>query len=418
MSTQHSNLGPSSASRWIACPGSVALCATLPPSKTSVHAAEGTACHGLGEKLLKKELDKARLIKMEGQTVMVEDFEIKITEEMIDAAILYYDTIQGVIAEIKEMRRPAPIILEVEERVTAESVDASVYGTADATVYQKGNILVIADLKYGKGQVVEVVNNKQLIIYAIAAMDTLCGWTFEKVRIGVIQPRARHAEGPVRWWEVSTKFLKEEAAKLKLAVAETRKPDAPFASGSHCRWCSGKAQCPAMYAAVQETAAVDFAKDPVPYEGALKDVRTMSVRDMALALEWDEAISAWFDSIRERAKEMLSSGEDFPGWKLVDGKSNRKWIDESAVERDFGALFEVYEKKLLSPAKLEKIVGKGKLDAYTFKPEASKTLAKSSDPRPATKSSAAEDFGGLLENKNETHDKGPAKSDDALDGLM
>jgi hypothetical protein len=120
----------------------------------------------------------------------------------------------------------------------------------------------------------------------------------------------------------------------------------------------------------------------------------MTVRDMALALEWDEAISAWFDAIRERAKELLASGQEVPGYKLVDGKSNRKWVDEKKVEEDFGALFEVYEKKLLSPAKLEKIVGKGKMDAYTFKPEASKTLAKVSDPRPATKSSAAEDFGG------------------------
>ena len=404
----HSNISPSAASRWTACPGSVALCATLPPSKTSVHAAEGTACHNIGEKLLKKELTKADLIKMEGNTVMVEDFEIEITEEMIDAAILYYDTIASVVAEIKAMKKPAPIILEVEERVVAKSIDEHVYGTADATIYQKGNLLVIADLKYGKGQVVEVVNNKQLIIYAIAAMDTLGGWVFDKVRMGIIQPRARHEDGPVRWWEVSTAFLKEEAKKLKAAVAETRKENAAFNSGSWCRWCSGKAQCPAMYAAVQKTAEVDFAVDPLPTENALKDVRTMTVREMALALDWDEAISAWFDAIRERAKEILQSGGEFPGYKLVDGKSNRKWIDEEDVARDFGALFEVYEKKLLSPAKLEKIVGKGKLDAYTFKPEASKTLAKSTDPRPATKTSAAEDFGAVL----------PPPQENELDGLL
>jgi hypothetical protein len=403
----HSNISPSAASRWTACPGSVALCATLPPQKTSVHAAEGTACHGLGEKLLKKEISKADIIKMEGQTVMVEDFEIEITEEMIDAAIFYYDTVQGVVEELKGMKRGTPIILEVEERVIAKSVDEHVYGTADATIYQKGNILVVADLKYGKGVVVDAVNNKQLIIYAIAAMDTLAGWAFDKVRMGIIQPRARHEEGPVRWWEVSVKFLKEEAAKLKLAVAETRNPKAAFNSGSHCRWCAGKSQCPAMFKAVQETAKVDFAKDPLPYEGALRDVRTMTTREMALALEWDEAISAWFDAIRERAKELLASGQEFPGYKLVDGKSNRKWVDEAAVSRDFGALFEVYEKKLLSPAKLEKIVGKGKLDSYTFKPEASKTLAKISDPRPATKSSAAEDFGAAL--PHETNE---------LDGLL
>lgn len=406
----HSNISPSAAERWTNCPGSVALCAAAPKQKSSLAAAEGTACHGLGEKLLKKELTRAQLSAMEGQTVKVENFDIEVTEEMIDAAFLYADTIEEEVKGLQRAGKAAPVVLEVEKKVVAKSIDEHVYGTSDAVVYQKGNVLIIDDLKYGKGHVVEVDDNKQLAIYAIAVMDSIAGWVFDKVKIGVIQPRARHADGPVRYWETTPAHLKKLAAELKVAVAATRAPDAKFEAGSHCRWCSGKAQCPVMFGAVQKQAAVDFGDATVPAVAAsLKDVKTMTVAEMATALIWDEAISAWFDSIRERAKEMLSNGQDFPGFKLVEGKSNRKWIDERKVAQDFGGLFEVYEKKILSPAKLEKIVGKGKLDAYTFKPEASKTLARVSDPRPATKTSAQDDFGPLLSDKS---------AGDDLAGLM
>jgi len=403
----HSNISPSAASRWVACPGSVALCAASPKQKTSPAAAEGTACHELGEKLLKKTITRAQLTAMEGENIKVEDFDIEITEEMIEGAIFYADTIEERVAELKAQGKPAPVVLEVEKKVVATSIDEHVYGTTDAAAYQKGNTLIVGDLKYGKGVVVEVEDNKQGIIYAVGVMDTLAGWAFDKVEIGIIQPRARHADGPVRWWSTTPKYLKERAAELKIAVAATREPNPKFEAG---RWCSGKAGCPVMLGATQKMAEVEFSDiTKVASVNSLRDVRTMTPAEMSTVLEWDEAISAWFDSIRERAKEMLQSGQEFPGFKLVDGKSNRKWIDEKKVEEDFGSLFEVYEKKLLSPAKLEKIVGKGKLDAYTFKPEASKTLARISDPRPAVKTSAQDDFTAL------GNDKGP---EDDLSGLM
>ncbi len=408
----HSNISPSAAARWVACPGSVSLCANSPKQKTSLVAAEGTACHYFGEKLLTKTFTRAQLNAMEGETIMVEDYEIEITEEMIESAIFYADTVEERVAEMKAQGKPSPVVLEIEKRVVAKSVDEHVYGTADAIIYQKGNELIISDLKYGKGVVVEVVGNKQGIIYAIGVMDTIAGWAFDKVTIGIIQPRARHEEGPVRWWTVTPAYLKEQAALLKKAVAATRAENPEFSAGSHCRWCDGKANCPAMLGAVQKQAEIDFSDVRVlPSVHALKDVKSLSYEEMALALEWDEAISSWFSAIRERAKEALQNGESFPGYKLVEGKSNRKWIDEAQVAQDFGALFDVYEKKLLSPAKLEKIVGKGKLDAYTFKPEASKTLAKVSDPRSAVRTSAQDDFKPLLGKDN----KGPG---DELAGLI
>jgi hypothetical protein len=151
----------------------------------------------------------------------------------------------------------------------------------------------------------------------------------------------------------------------------------------------------------------------------------MTVEQMADVMKWEDSFLSMFDAIRFRLKEVLESGGSVPGFKLVEGKSNRKWIDEDAVVREFAPVLgeeALYEKKLLSPSKLEKIVGKGKkggagsvvgkLDHLTFKPAANKTLARDTDPRPASITSAQEDFGGgdlltqLSANK------------DPLDGLM
>jgi hypothetical protein len=194
-----------------------------------------------------------------------------------------------------------------------------------------------------------------------------------------------------------------------------------LAAGSHCRWCDAKASCPVIHAKAQEVASLDFSAI-APAE-VLLPTKSMTIDQMARTLEWEEMVLGLFDDIRQRLKAELEAGREVPGFKLVEGKSNRKWIDENTVVKEFAPLLgeeALYEKKLLSPAKLEKIVGKkgGKLDHLTFKPEASKTLARDTDPRPATKSSAQEDFGGqsLLEQlgpeTKKQHDTDP------LDGLM
>jgi hypothetical protein len=431
----HSNISPSAAGRWTACPGSVALCAKCPPSPTSIHAAEGTAAHTFGEEAIRAlvkgtptaETD-ASLIARIGETTMVDGFEIEITEEMCDSAFLYRDTIASTIAEIKGMGKPSPVVVEVEKRVVAKSVDSHLYGTSDVFIYQKGNILVVPDYKYGKGVAVSAEGNKQLMIYAIGAMDMINCWAFNTVRVGIVQPRANHPDGPVRWWEVSVQRLKEEAATLKAAIALTRSPNAPLLAGTHCRWCAAKAECPAIHAKAQAELMTDFgvlapaAGDPIPAPSpTLPAVMAMSVEQMARTLEWKETVSGLFESIEMRLKAELEAGREVPGFKLVEGRSNRKWKDEALVEAEFGPLLgeSLYEKKILSPAKLEKIVGKkgGKLDHLTFKPEAPMNLARSTDSRPAavTPSSIEADFGGsnalLAQLGNEE------KSQDPLDGL-
>ncbi|MDE2019166.1 MAG: DUF2800 domain-containing protein [Patescibacteria group bacterium] len=400
MGNAHSDLSPSAANRWMACPGSVRECRKVPKLPTGESAAEGTVAHALCEQFVEGEIDSLELMGRIGETVTESGHEIEITEEMVDAVIEYADLCKADIAKISGMGRPLPVIAKTEVRVKVDlGENEELWGTADRVTYQKGNTLIVRDFKFGYN-VVEVENNPQLAIYAIGVMDQEAGWAFDEVRLAVFQPRARHEDGSDREWVTTPGELKEWKRKLKSHVEDTMADNAPVVAGSHCRWCAAKIGCPAVNGAIAEAAQADFSTAPSP-ETAKKDVgtlvqeaRTWPTRKIANILEWEEPIKAIIEAAKDVAREMLSSGLEVPGFKLVDGRSNRKWIDEDDVVAEFDGVLgtKLWEKKLLSPAKLEKLVGKGKIDHLTFKPEAQKAIARDTDPRRPALTSAQEDF--------------------------
>ena len=400
MTTKHSNLGPSSAERWFNCPGSVGLSATLPPDRGSVYAAEGTLAHTLADELVTGKVDHLTLMGRLGQSVNVEGYNIEITEDMVDAAIEYVDIIAADTKALMLDARPAAIVGRSEVRVAATSIDPSLYGTSDYILYRKGHKLIVYDFKYGKGVAVEAEDNKQMLIYAIAAMDTIICQAFDNLELVIIQPRAPHVEGSVRRWAVSSSDLEAFRKDLKAAVKAAQGDTPKIEAGSWCRFCPAKAVCPTMFGAVQKSAAADFAVAP----RGLPAVETLPIEKLAKALEWEDVIVSWYEAIKNRVRETLEAGGEVPGYKLVDGRSNRRWVSESAVIAHYeGVLGEdqLFEKKLLSPAKLEKIVGKGKLaPGLTESPPGKKAIARDNDPRPVARSSAAEDFAPTKGMKN------------------
>lgn len=403
MKNKHSRFGPSSAERWMNCPGSINLCSGL-PNVSTIHAVEGTVAHKLAEELITDRTTPTELSARVGQTVHQEGFDIKITDEMVNSVVEYQTVINQDILDMKPLDSPEGMVLKSEIKIHALKINGELYGTADFVLFRKKDKLVVYDFKYGKGVAVEVERNKQLAIYALGFLDNQAEEDAAKsVELVIIQPRAAHIDGSVRRWTAPAGWLEAFRSELKAAVNRACDPGAELLAGKWCRWCPAKSGCPAMFSAVQDQAKVDFSIVTVPTVGALPDSRTMPIEKVALALDWEDSINSWYESLKLRVRETLETGGNVPGYKLVEGRSNRRWIDEAKVVEKFKQSVgedKLFERKLLSPAKLEKIVGKGKLEesGLTEKPPASKAIAKDNDPRPVARSSAAQDF-SVIEKK-------------------
>ncbi len=405
----HARLAPSAAKRWINCPASVALIEKLPPQRAGYPAAEGTVAHSLHEEYHTGKIDGLELVARIGTIVKQEGHDVEVTEEMIDSAINYHDAIQADIEAIKQQGKPKPVVHKTEAEVSAaESIDPECKGTADKIVYQKGNKLIVRDLKFGRG-VVEVEDNEQMSVYAIAAMDTEAGWAFDEVELIVDQPRAKHEDGIERRWSTTPAALKEFANRAKSAAAETRNPNAELKAGPWCQstYCPVRTKCPAVHKQAASSAMVAFS-DPVPvllpeqtksiekraaaYTALrLPDVQLMTDAQVVEAFKWKEAVGGFFTAIEESLHERIMAGGKIPGVKLVDGRSNRAWVNQDEVVAKWGD--EAWERKLMSPAKMEALKGKkAGVDAMTYKPEPKKLLVLSSDARPEARVSAQEAF--------------------------
>ena len=401
----HSTLGPSNAERWVNCPGSVAASAGL-SSPGNKYSAEGTVAHALAEELVTGKTNSQALMKRIGDTVMEDGFEVEITEEMVEAAIEYHDLIVGDTQVLNMEGKPASVQGHAEVKVTAKSIDeeGEVRGTADYILFQKGNKLKVYDFKYGK-KAVEAKENKQMAIYALAAMDTIAGYAYDDVELIIVQPRA----GGVRRWTAPVGWLTKFAKGMKAAAIATRSPTAERRGGKWCTYCPAEATCPAARGAVEgvfEPVLKFEGVAPVKVKGqSLPAIEHLSVERMAEALDWEDMVNSYFEAIKLRIRAMLDAGERVPGYKLVDGKSNRKWTDEAAVVAEFAPTLgedALFVKKIISPAALEKIVGKkNKLDHLTFKPEGKRSIAKESDPRPAARGALEDTFTAIVEQTKE-----------------
>ena len=402
----HSKIGPSSADRWMACPGSVLLSEKCPPSATSVHAAEGSVAHVLAEQATSGAVDDMTLMGRVGEIVVQEGHDIEIDEEMVMSALEYRDLIAADIAALDATKGSIEVQEHTELRVHIASISPDLWGTADKIIFKKGKKLIVYDYKYGKGKPVEVKENPQMGLYTLGAVETVAGEVFDEIELVIVQPRCPHAGGKVRRWTVPKAWLKQFRADAHAAVIETKNPNAKLVAGKHCYWCPAKEalMCPEIQAAAQRETQADFAAMP-PLETEARDVKRgalpmphyMTPAQISRALEWEDPVGAWFTSVANKAREMLSAGLDVPGWKLVDGRSTRKWADgcgEQAALRfaNQHPQNKIWSSKVISPAQMEKLVGKGKIDDLIVFTEPRPSIARDSDPRRIVPSGAKQDF--------------------------
>jgi hypothetical protein len=391
----HSTLGASIAERWMACPGSVALSASVPPLPSTAFADEGTAAHELCERALREHWDCADYV---GQRFG--PAETLVDEWLAADAQVFVDYVRQVCADAG-----AGHTLWLEKRFDLADLrpPAPMYGTGDAVVYDPAaQRLHIIDLKFGRGVAVEARGNKQLRYYGLGATMAVQAESpalaIDSVRITIVQPRMNHPEGPVRSEDLSYADLLGFADDLLAAAWATQASDAPLAAGKHCRFCPAGGVCPEQFRAAQDAAAVEFADLPAvqpPAPATLPDDLFFEVLEKVPILE------AWIRAVHAERDARLARGETVPGWKVVAKRATRKWTDPEAVAQrlllDGYDADELYApRELKSVAQMEKVATKqwvaANLADLIDQTSSGTSVVRETDPRPAVAVSAGDEF--------------------------
>lgn len=401
--TKHHPLGASNAERWTNCPGSVALIQQAPPSTGNQYAAEGTIAHELVSKCLdgSMTLRHVELLANE-KTVMHHDgFAVPITFEMMDAMNLYVEYVNNI---------PGGIFQWIERRVSIpDVVDGDpLFGTADAIVYALDNVLHVVDFKYGAGVVVDVQDNKQLLFYALGAMLSM-DLPVDHVETHIVQPRTS-AGTPTKSWRYSKDEVLSFWEHLKASALEIKNNPDKLVAGDWCRWCPADKICPALKTFAESTLMTDFIDVEIIEERQLPSITNWSPEMLGSVLNNIDVVEKLISSIKNYAYNLAQTGTAIPGYKLVQKRSNRAYVDENKARGDFIDLVgpEALNNELKSPAQLEKVIKKmPKCEArrlalelfeqHVHKPDNGTTLVKDTDTREKADARALKDFENYVE---------------------
>ena len=369
----HSTKGASTAPRWMACLGSVALCEQAPPQDSSSFADEGTCAHAVLEECLSEALDAKSFVGREIDGVEVTDEMASAVQVAIDWAFAKRAEVGGVLA--------------VETFFNLEHLALGLFGTNDILIHKQGKHLVVADYKHGQS-IVDVKENKQLLFYAVGAAETV-NWEFETVELVIVQPRAPHAHGPIRSWTINNTYLKDWSKILVETAKAADLPGAPLVRGSWCGFCPAKGICPKMKEATEETLEISVSTNVA----TLPSISALSDQQIAKIIENQKLIEDFLSEVKRVALARLQSGEKIEGLKLVAGRGRREWIDAAQAEEFLIAKLgeDAFEKKLLSVAKAEKALGKKDVESLYADLAGAETVAPESDRR-----RAVEPLGGKL----------------------
>ncbi len=359
---KHSKLGASGAYIWTSCPGSVSLSEKAPPALTSEAADEGTLAHALAEHCIVEGMSP---LEFSNKEFMGKE----ISEEMAHAVNSY-------VSWVYEKRESTGGRIEVESQFDLSSLHEGMFGTNDVCIIKEGRRLVVGDFKYGFSPV-DVRENKQLLYYALGALIKY-GNNFEDVELVIIQPRAPHKDGNIRSWVVSKDYVLSWSTQLIEAARLTERKDAPLYRGDWCGWCKAKGICPKQKEAVESSLGVSVVTDIVfPSISSLTDEQVSGI------IKNTSQITDFLEEVKRAALHRLQSGEKIEGLKLVNGRSRREWSDISKAEEFLISRLkeDAFEKKLLTVAKAEKLIGKKEVEPMSVTIAGSETVAHASDKR-------------------------------------
>ncbi len=409
----HHTNSPSVFFRRKLCPGSKRM-ETQFPNTDNEHSLRGSAVHKVGE-----------LCLLEGKTPgywLNQPIEVPKVDGTMHTHIFNAEDNEALWPYInyvwtrKEQMGP-DTVMRVEQKVRPsiwlgrDDVD----GTVDCSL-ESPNEIELIDYKNGAGVAVEVENNSQLIQYAIGVLAQVDWQTTPHdipVKLTVVQPRCPHPQGPIRSWTMPATHFFGLVEEHKAAAAATDDPDAPLVPGEiQCRFCKAKGSCPAVAQAAMDAFTPCDAEPtylpPAAHTGWEKveaslgqPAEVLQPQQIATILDKVPMIEAWLKGVRDHALSLAKDGTSIPGYKLVRGRSNRKWsLDDEEMIKKLASLRDRDKKaigqkdactiKPLSIAQAEKSLKPRVTDRVwknveklVIKPEGPPTLAPLTDPRQA-----------------------------------
>nr|WP_296074568.1 DUF2800 domain-containing protein [uncultured Ruminococcus sp.] len=369
--SEHAVLSASSANRWLHCPPSVRLSEGY-MDKASVFAMEGTSAHELCEYKLRSALG----MEAENPTENLDFYNT----EMEECAEGYATYILELVEKAKETCSD-PVIM-VEQRVDFSRYVPEGFGTADCIIIAD-DILNIVDYKHGKGVEVSAEDNPQMKLYALGALELFdCLYDISKVQMTIFQPRLSNV----------SVFVMNKADLLNWANDElTAKAELAFEGkgelccGEWCKFCKAKSNCKERARVNMEMAQYEFRKSSLLTDEEVVDI-----------LSKVDELTSWASDVKNFALEQAVRGKQWPGWKVVEGRSNRKYTDESAVAQVVkNAGYNPYDEKIMGITNMTKMLGKEKfnelLGDFVERPQGKPTLVTEDDKRPEM-NTAKEDF--------------------------
>lgn len=396
--SEHARLSPSSASRWMACPASLAMGESMPHKKSSsFFSDEGTAAHELAALILTNQAPVGYQDGYEATNgIFLTDQNIEYVDEYVRDVREYADGHEMLI----ETRIDYSHVIDVPDS----------FGTADVIILTAdGEELQLHDLKFGRGVKVSAVKNKQLMTYALGALERFdIAGLVTRIRLGIHQPRI----SGISEWSLTRAELEEFGEDLKrgaqkaIAIADSGRPPEPndFRVGDdQCRFCTAAAICPALGKHATELVVDGF----VDLDAVEADTLKVQIIDgtRKLTSETNDTISAllknvdliegWCKAIRQHATDEMMVGRKIPGFKLVQGKQgDRAWVDKKLAEKAIKGMrilkkHEMYKLALISPTVAEKLLKKGNprrwnsLQSLIDRSEGGIHVAPEDDPRDA-----------------------------------
>lgn len=399
---KHHPLGPSGSKRWLHCAGSVNA-SVGSPNKDSVFSAEGTAAHTLSEVA---RLEGVLASTYKGWTIIVGEHKFVVDDEMIDSAQEFIDWCTEV---------PGEHLFTMVERLVSYGTfmpwDPAPFGTLDHGTVVKRRC-TLTDFKHGKGIQEYAENNTQLMLQALGVVEEL-DWIydFEDFDLRISQPRLDHKDS----WIITKADLLAWAAEQLPPACERIKEGKQFKAGVWCRFCPIKLTCAVRANAAVQEVLDDFTDLDAPTmqrnvvaERAV--VTRLTPARVAEILPSLELLGAWLKDVKRHAIALLVQGEKVGDWKLVEGRSVRKFKDQDAVVAKLEAAdIEPWAKKLLSPSKLEKAHGKTKIKGLVGdlidKPHGKPKLVPGADKRVAVTTEILNEFTDLDSEDDEDDDE-------------